>query len=317
MRDIKNRKRKEPDNDSLNISSLFSNILGRIIKVEINFHEEPETPPPQKILKNIPKSFINPLIKAPEDKPNEYSANVVRFKAPGPSSLQSNHVPSSSPPPAQMRRTSSSPPQRTSSSQSNDGLYSSQQPNKKQKTDHNPVDSELEILLIKEKHRIRQASLGSENIRKLAESFFKQPQINVPTNPTIEEINRKKAIESNEEEKRIKGIEERYPGASREILLEVYPKPPKNSEVDAHQRRIKEEILRRRAKKGGLKGHDSIEKYINNNWNKVSQELVNYVGLYGFDGAIKSQMKNPSRNMTTEKAPSNRGAGRGGGRGRY
>jgi hypothetical protein len=350
MRDSSNRKRKEPDNNFLNITnnkllssiiSTASNVVSSIIKVEINI-DASKTPPPQEQnpLNGIPRSFKHKLIPSSSLPNNTHQdpQDVARFIAPKTSSLQppaqmrrtsSSPLlgPSSSPPPAQMRRTSSSPllgpssspppaqMPRTPSSQSNDGPYSSQQPNKKQKTNHksNIYDSSL----IEQQDRTRQDSLGSENIRKLAESFFKQPQINVPTNPTIKEIYRQEAKELNKEEERIKGLQKRHEGASRNILVQVYPKPTRQSEIDAEERRIKEEILRRRAKKGGLKGHDSINNFINRNWSSVSQELVNYVGLYGFDGAIESDMKNCSRYMTHERVPSNRGGGRRGGGGRY
>jgi hypothetical protein len=313
MRDSSKLKRKEPDNylflNILNIPvnesfnsflSNTSNALGSLIKVEIKFHEKLKTPrpqEPQKILKKVDKSFIKDLTKTSQELQNEYPPDVARFIAP---------------------KTSSSPHPRTSYSQSNHGPSSSPPPAKKQKTDHKfPIDPEHERLLIEQQDRTRQASLSSENERKLAESFFYQPPRDVPTNPTFKEIDRLQAIKFTEEEKRIKRLEGRYPGASTDTLLKVYPKPTGYSKDDAHERRIKEQILKKIAERRGIQGHDSINNFINTNWERVSKELVNYVGLYGFDGAIESKMKNLSRNMTTEKAPSNRGAGRGGGRGRY
>ena len=74
--------------------------------------------------------------------------------------------------------------------------------------------------------------------------------------------------------------------------------------------RIKEQILRIRAKGSNLKGHDSINSFINRNLDIVSKDLVNHVRLYGFDGAIRSQMKTLSKRMTYERVPSNRGGGR-------
>jgi hypothetical protein len=305
MGDSNKRIRKKLDNNFLNIFNIpvnesfnsflsnTSNALGSLIKVEIKFHEKLKTPrpqEPQKILKKVDKSFIKDLTKTSQELQNEYPPDVARFIAP---------------------KTSSSPPRRTPSSQSNDGPYSSQQPNKKQKTDHKfPIDPEHERLLIEQQDRTRQASLRSKDIRKFAESFFYPPQRYVPTNPTLEEINREKIKESIAEEQRIRGYEKRYPGASTDTLLKVYPKPTGYSKDDADQRRIIEQILRKKAKIIGLKDHDSIEKFIDKNWDNVSKELVNYVRLYGIKGAIESEMKNGSRHMRHRGVPSKRGGGR-------
>lgn len=213
-----------------------------------------------------------------------------------------------------MRRTSSSPPQRTSSSQSKHGASSSQPLAKKQKTDHNPpIDLEHKRLLEQQKDRIRQDSLKSTIRREYAESICYPPKRYVPTNPTADEKVEQENQEFIAEQKRIKRLEERYPGVSIETLLRVFPKPTKNSEYDAREQRIKEKILKEHAKGRNIKDPDSINKFIVANLGNVSQELVNHVELYGIDGAHKNGMKNGSRHMTHERVPSNRGgAGRGG-----
>jgi hypothetical protein len=185
-------------------------------KFEIKYDKNPETPTPeqeQNPLKGIPPSFIYQLSQSNSlsNKRPQHPNNVARFNAPGTSS---------SPQPAQMRRTSSSPPQRTSSSQSKHGASSSQPLAKKQKTDHNPpIDLEHKRLLEQQKDRIRQDSLKSTIRREYAESICYPPKRYVPTNPTADEKVEQENQEFIAEQKRIKRLEERYPGVSIETLL--------------------------------------------------------------------------------------------------